>query len=559
MQHEFYPTQLRQQYRLLGHAGHWSQMACWHPDSRQQIARELVYGEEAVEAFAKAWNGKGNVFIGRNPRNADGDPCFGTTLSLDIDPIRDKGTAATEDQHQACIAAAKRITQSFNYGIICSSGNGGLILFPLREQVTKDVAERWGKALEAKARTLVEGLNVEIDSTFDLARLAKCMGTLSTKGDPSLHRHARFISDPGERQNADGFYKWLESIPVEPPRTVVLPGIVKGELDRSKADMALAARLKLQGFGPEDTYRALQTYATRPGREDDYRRIVEKVYGNTVNSGGQDKPIELITPQSGLEGYKSRAATGVPEFPTGFAAIDRATFGLTRGSIFTVGARRGAGKTTFAIGTALNLCRAGKRVLYLSTETTYQEVWDRYIACGTGVGAFALQHGLRLNGHQQHVDNFIKEFTEKHNFTVYDGSRPSIGVVRRIVEQAAPEVLLIDYFQHAEARDVKALEEFVMGLLELAKEKNIAILACAQLHDRRNPQTNKPYPPTLNDMKNCKIINDESRVVLLLDWDSEGAKEDGPAAVKVVMAKNRGSKTDCVLKLDRSIPKFIEE
>jgi hypothetical protein len=60
-------------------------------------------------------------------------------------------------------------------------------------------------------------------------------------------------------------------------------------------------------------------------------------------------------------------------------------------------------------------------------------------------------------------------------------------------------------------------------------------------------------------MKNSKVLNDESHTVLLLDWDRDGVQGDGPAAVKVLMAKNKGPKVDIVLKLDRSVPRFTED
>lgn len=562
----FYPHQLKEQYKLLRHKGHYTQVSCLDTVTGRQLSRELLNEEQKVIAWAKEWNGKGNCFLGRAPRDVNGNIFLTHTLSLDIDAVRAKGEAATVEAYTRAIESGKRAIQLFGFGALCCSGNGALILLPLSTSVNKETAEQWGKAIEIRARELLkeESVNVRVDSTYDIARLVKAMGTISTKGHQDLWRHAKFLCDPHHLGSSKEFYAWLENLPREVTTSSFTAPVHKGELDRSAADFALANRLKLQGFGPEHTYGALQSLGFRTGREDDHKRIIEKVFygkGDVADmvSGGNERPIELITPQSGLIGYKSRTVHGTPELPTGFKAIDAATFGLIRGSLFTVGARTGCGKTTFAISTAINVCRAGKRVLFLSTETTYQEVWDRYFAVGTGISAFALQHGFKLNGHQKDLDRFVSEFSNSHSFTVYDGSRPSIAIVKKIVEQAKPDVLIFDYFQHVEARDVKALEEFVMSLHDLAKDRQFAILMCAQLHGRINPQTGKQYPPTLQDMKNSKVLNDESRVVLLLDWDNDKAVGDGPIAVKCVMAKNRGPKSDVLLKLERSVPRFSEE
>lgn len=536
------------------------------------VSREIFQNEEEIIRWAKAQNGKGNVFIGRNPRDKDGNVIACTALSLDLDPERPKDSAATGAQLQESVSAARRVVHGFQCGIICVSGNGALVLFPLPAPVDKATGERLGKALEEQTRTIIgeslrdsnsartdlHGAKVNVDSTWDAARLVKAMGTISTKGDKALWRHARIIESSHSATRCAQFLIDLQQskAPAAPPA----PSVEKGVLDRSKADMALANRLKLQGFSAEDTFRALCQYSMRPGREDDYQRIISKVFGGAgVVSGGESRPVELWTPQNGLTGYRMRENHTIPELPTGFAAIDKATHGLQRGHIFTVGARTNTGKTTFSIGVAYNLCKSGKRVLFLSTETQYQEVWDRYIAVATGVSAFTLQHG-NLNGSTERVNRFIDEFKRSHNFIVYDGGRPTIGHVRSALDQAKPDVLIFDYFQHVESRDTKQLEEFVMNLKELAKEKNVAILMCAQLHDGMiNPKTNKLYPPTLGSMKNCKVLNDESRVVLLLDWDRDAAQGDGPAAVKAILAKNKGPKADAVLKLDRRIPAFSEE
>jgi hypothetical protein len=63
----------------------------------------------------------------------------------------------------------------------------------------------------------------------------------------------------------------------------------------------------------------------------------------------------------------------------------------------------------------------------------------------------------------------------------------------------------------------------------------------------------------MRDVKNCKALNDESKVVVLLDWDRDGAQGDGAAAVKCILAKNKGPKQDCLLRLDRRIPVFSDE
>jgi archaellum biogenesis ATPase FlaH len=564
-------SQTRQFVRLLGHDGKYSQMHCHNTNTNKLVSRELVYGEEKVIEWAKEFNGRGNLFIGRAPRQSDGSCVESKVLSLDIDPQRQKGEASTQAQWEEAIQAGRSVVRSLSYGILCSSGNGALVLFPLRERMPKEDVERLGKSLEDIATSLVKGSKVNVDATWDCPRLAKLVGSTSTKGDTNLWRQARFIDSPISGDAGYGQFmarlntSQRDTAAPSAANTFSIPDVAKGELDRSKADISLANRLKIQGFTAEDAYKSLVLHATRAGREDDYRRIIQKVYFDKGNiselvQGGLDgKELQLWTPVNGLTEYRSRSSPGTPELPTGFKELDRATFGLVRGHIYTVGARTNGGKTTFSITVAAHLCGLSKRVLYVSTETQYAEIWDRYIAVSTGVSAFKIQHGLMSPTDTACVNVFIEQFKE-HQFFVYDGSRPNLFTLKQAIEQTKPDVVVLDYFQHAEGREVRELEDLVMGLKDMAKERSIALLVCAQLHDGYpNPKTGKVPPPAMRDIKNCKVLNDESRTVVLLDWDRDAAVGDGAAAVKIILAKNKGPKTDVVLKLDRSVPRFQDE
>lgn len=585
----FYEGQLRQQYQLLGHKGKYTQGRCINVQENKIVSQELLNGEEEVISWAQKVNGAGNVFLGRNPRQSDGTVAEFRCLSLDLDPERAKGTASSDESYNAAIRAGKAISSEFNYGVVCSSGNGALVLLPLREPVDKATGERWGKALENEAKRLIgemhripvgagndvlgQGLNgstqIKVDSTFDAARLCKAMGAISTKGDRSLWRHARIIDATFQHRSPDRFYEWLTSIREEVQKPSVLPEVGKGELDRSKADIALANRLKLQGFGPEDALKSLMAFSMRPERTDDHKRIIEKVYfgnrqGDTGNGRGTevaDRPIQLWTPANGAAEYNERRAggRGVSDLTTGITRLDEITRGIPRNHILTVGARTDCGKTAFAIGAAYENCRRGKRVLYFSTENEYAEIWDRYFATATGISAYLIQDHNVSGLHKERLEAFSKDFSGKHQFAIYDGSRPTISDVRRAIEDYNPDLVIFDYFQHFEQKDARLLAEFVVQVHEIIREKKIGCLMTAMAHDRWDLKTRKPLPISMGDIKDCHTIQDESRTVVLLDWDRDSVVGDGAAAVKAVLAKNKGKRENLVLKLNRTTPRFEEE
>jgi archaellum biogenesis ATPase FlaH len=571
--YEFFEGQLRQQYRLLGHSGFYTQGRCLDVNQNKIISQELLKTEEETIKWAASCNGKGNVFLGRNPRQSDGSVADFQCLSLDIDPIRPKGTAASDGQFQEALKAAQTVSKYFKHGVVCSSGNGSLVLFPLPQAVDKSAGERLGKVLEGEARRIISadgGLKdvVTVDATWDAARLVKCLGTISTKGDRALWRHARIIYDgQSKSENLAGFLGRLGGSGT-PDKPLPSLEVERGTLDRSKADIALANRLKLQGFGPDDALKSLAAYSMRPERTDDHKRIIEKVYfgraagSNELRPGDGDvRPLQLWTPENGADEYNQRRAggRGVSDLTTGIAVLDSITRGIPRNHILTIGARTDCGKTAFAIGAAYANCAKGKRVLYFSTENEYAEIWDRYFATATGISAYLIQDHDVSGLHKERLKAFSTDFSEKHQFAIYDGSRPTISDVRRSVEEYNPDLVIFDYFQHFEQKDARLLAEFVIQVHELVREKKIGCLMTAMAHDRWDLKTRKPIPISMGDIKDCHTIQDESRAVILLDWDRDAVVGDGAAAVKAVLAKNKGKRENLVLKLNRTIPRFEED
>jgi archaellum biogenesis ATPase FlaH len=571
----FYEGQLRLQYKLLGHEGFYTQGRCINVQENKIISQELLKDEEETIRWAAAQNGKGNVFLGRNPRSSNGLPSAFHCLSLDLDPERPKGTAASEADFKRACEAGRAIAAHFNHGVVCSSGNGSLVLFPLSTPVDKTTGERWGKLLENEARRIIQegqvngSAQIKVDSTWDAARLCKAMGTISTKGDSSLWRHARIIGTKVHNGGSERLYSWLGSIREAVPPISRLPEVDKGQLDRSKADIALANRLKLQGFGPEDALKSLMAFSMRPERTDDHKRIIEKVYfGNRQGDAGYgrgaevvDRPIQLWTPANGADEYNQRRTSGqgISDLTTGVASLDSLTRGIPRTHILTVGARTDCGKTAFAIGAAYANCARGKRVLYFSTENEYAEIWDRYFATATGISTYLIQDH-NVNGlNRERLEAFSKDFRATHQFAIYDGSRPTIDQVRRAIADFNPDLVIFDYFQHFEQKDARLLAEFVIQVHEIVREKKIGCLMTAMAHDRWDMKTRKSQPISMGDIKDCHTIQDESRTVVLLDWDRDSVVGDGPAAVKAVLAKNKGKRENLVLKLNRTIPRFEEE
>ena len=194
---EFNEQQARWQYKLLGHEGFCTRLRS--QDMENGHGNEtLVEGEEAFIEWCKTLNGKRNLFIGRNPRDKKGNIIRATCVTLDIDPVRPAKEASSELQHSAALELGRTILSVCGPGNLCSSGNGALLIFPLEQPVTVDLDDFKirCKLFEDSIRSDYETSNLKVDSTHDLARLLKVVGSVSTKGDRTQWRRARFLHPP---------------------------------------------------------------------------------------------------------------------------------------------------------------------------------------------------------------------------------------------------------------------------------------------------------------------------------------------------------------------------
>ncbi|MDD5529546.1 MAG: hypothetical protein PHX21_05890 [bacterium] len=171
------------------------------------------------------WNGQSNIYVGRNPRpfsfkdeypgaynkinpmqttgGKSIDVGFITCFSLDIDPIRQKNTASTNEEHSTAINKTIEVAQKYPGAFAVDSGNGGLVVLPIEpfkldsnHNEIKEKTRIWEQAI----RPIVEeNKQLKLDATYDIGRLVKLPGTLSIKGEDTPdrpHRTAKIVTEP---------------------------------------------------------------------------------------------------------------------------------------------------------------------------------------------------------------------------------------------------------------------------------------------------------------------------------------------------------------------------
>lgn len=568
---DFIESHVRMLYRLLGHGSDCTDLRCIDVHHGKVVSREIVKGEEAVVKWAKEFNGKGNCFIGRNPRKDDGTVSRVTTISFDIDPVREKGSTSTDAQHNQAIFYAKRIVQTYTGGYISSSGNGSLVLYRLPQTLEVGTCEQAIKSIENELRKLLTS-EVQLDATYDSARLVKLLGTISTKGDRMDWRVSRFIDfpNPPYRVGSSILLRVQDLIRMAEQKPKQEIGISSSVYpSRSEADFALAVHYKKAGLGKEAALEALSKHALgRTDRKDDHIRIVNKVF-TEAETGPLPSKIEPIlgfyTPNGNLAEHKERlrkrSEYSEPELPTGFKILDKHMWGLRRGEILTIAARTGIGKTSISIDIATKLLKRGKRVLFFTTEMSVESIIDRFLQNISSIEGDKFSTGRFEPSDQESLDSAYKQMEGyKDKLFICDATSPNIHKVVELTKELKPDVLIFDHIQHISGKYDSArynVSEFVRGLKDVSRETQCAVIALSQIRRLfKDGKTQKEVPPSLSDLKESGTIEEESGAVIILSVLSD-EQESQSVAVLADLCKNRyGSIEKVGLEFNRKTAQF---
>ncbi|MCA9559268.1 MAG: hypothetical protein KC583_11980, partial [Myxococcales bacterium] len=228
------PEAIRATYRWLAHAEHGvSEVRVIRP-GKGIVGIGFFDDEDAFVSECVRTNAAGNVYVGIQPRprrllaqapNAVRPLKSGATRKdievvtatvMDLDPVRPRDTASTEEELAAAVEAADAAAAwSEGAGGVARparmmSGNGAQLWFAVPPIVldddNRDTVQANLKAFEAEVRGQVESDRVKVDSIHDLPRIIKVVGTVSRKGDDTderPHRVARALDGIERAEDAE--------------------------------------------------------------------------------------------------------------------------------------------------------------------------------------------------------------------------------------------------------------------------------------------------------------------------------------------------------------------
>lgn len=238
---------------------------------------------------------------------------------------------------------------------------------------------------------------------------------------------------------------------------------------------------------------------------------------------------------------------GAPGIGTGFQGLDYRIGRLTPGSLTILGAPTGIGKTGLALCIARNVARAGHGVAYATLEIPREELLERALADLTKVPVDNLFSGRIKDTDHEIIARGVARLAELP-LVVDDATNHSLATLRGLVRRAERKLsasvglLVVDYMQLVRAQTRRGATEADMvaevsrGLLALAKDLNISVLALSQFNRDVKNRTDKE--PQVTDLRQSGQIEQDARAIVLLQRTTQEGED--PQNVSAFTRKARG-------------------
>jgi len=309
-------------------------------------------------------------------------------------------------------------------------------------------------------------------------------------------------------------------------------------------------------------------YAQRVAAKQRYRQLVaaaEQIERIVTDGGDVDEQVAEVR-RLAMSMESERAASdiydvakcasqvaldtqnGTTGIPFGFRALDRKVPGVNPGDVALVAARPSMGKTALACGIALNMARAGKRVLFLTLEMTARGLIERLIATHAGVNLSVVKQGPS----KDILDRFYEASFDLEKLSiriVENASTPEqqAAVVQAMQQGAGVDVAFIDYIglmrsgQRTSSRNDE-VSEISRSLKHLAQRYQVPVVALSQLNRdctrRSNPR------PQLSDLRDSGSLEQDADVVMFLHRPDYYRRQEDPTAnidgtAEIIIAKQR--------------------
>jgi replicative DNA helicase len=271
---------------------------------------------------------------------------------------------------------------------------------------------------------------------------------------------------------------------------------------------------------------------------------------------------------------KTEEISGVP---SGFASIDRITYGWQPTDLIILAARPSVGKTAFALNLARNAALHPTKPIgvgFFSLEMSAAQLVQRILSAESEIAMEKISRGkLEDHEYQQLHSKGIKKL---ESAPIYIDDTAALNIfefrakARRLVNKHHVGVIIIDYLQLMSGSNDKGgnreqeISNISRNLKALAKELSVPIIALSQLS--RAVETRKESKmPQLSDLRESGAIEQDADMVMFIyrpEYYENMSNEHGESTIgetHIRIAKHRNGSLETIkLRAKLAIQKFEE-
>lgn len=272
----------------------------------------------------------------------------------------------------------------------------------------------------------------------------------------------------------------------------------------------------------------------------------------------------------------SRMEGKIDYISTGFISLDSKLDGGFEASQFILlAARPSAGKSTLAQQIAEYVAEIqGVAVLFIALEVGNSEFVRRSVTRRTGIPMRSIKKGT-MNAVQYEMYKYACEKYRNLPFYTAHSKCNDPKTLNKVVTEMDEWLLannkqkigmvVVDYLQLMTADGASRVEsvgEISRSLKKLAQDKNIPVIALAQMNREIEKRINKR--PVLSDLRESGALEQDANIVMFISREDDDDQPDalkviGLKKVKIIIAKNRdGEVCDVDMVWDPSKMTFIE-
>ena len=235
---------------------------------------------------------------------------------------------------------------------------------------------------------------------------------------------------------------------------------------------------------------------------------------------------------------------------TGLDELDEMTGGIHKSDLTALGARPSTGKSSFALQVAMNVARAGGRVIFFSLEMTDDQNIDRMLLRWVqGIDQKTLRSGKLTEEQTVEVGRVSDKLAELSGRLSFSPER-NLTAIGLMVEKYKPDLIVIDQLTQmtddVSFPDTRSrFSHMTRGLKQIAKDNNIAVWLCCQL----NRQVGGVNRPSMDYLKESGSIEEDSDCVILLSRDESEEEARGITGNRVItvdVAKQRNGEVGAI-------------